>query len=306
MKNTTLVIMAAGIGSRFGTGIKQLAKVGPNDEAIIDYSVYDAVKAGFNKVVFIIRKDIENQFKEVIGNRISKYVDVSYAIQSVDDLPKGYTCPQKRTNPWGTGQAVLSAKDFINEPFAVINADDYYGKEAFELIHNYLVSDKIDANDLNLCLAGFMLKNTLSKNGTVTRAICKEKDGKLTEIKETFEIQQLQNGSIASQNGELDKSAVVSMNMWGCPQKFIETLESEFKAFLDKNLNSTKSEFLIPTIIGDLLKRKALSVDVLKSHDKWFGVTYAEDKEYVKREIKKLVDSGIYPKNLWENSFLSN
>ncbi len=299
MKNTTLVIMAAGIGSRFGNGIKQLAKIGPNDEVIMDYSVYDAVRAGFNKIVFIIRKDIEEQFKEIIGDRISKHVNIRYAIQSVEDLPDGYKCPENRTNPWGTGHAVLSAKDFINEPFAIINADDYYGREAFELIHKYLVSDKLDGSGSNLCLAGFILKNTLSSNGTVTRAICKEEKGKLTEIKETYEIKQLKSGSIVSQNGELDKSSVVSMNMWGCPTKFIETLETEFKAFLDKNLNNTKSEFLVPIIISDLLKRKALTVDVLKSHDKWFGVTYAEDKEYVKSEIKKLVESGVYPEKLW-------
>ena len=299
MKNTTLVIMAAGLGSRFGGGTKQLAKVGPNNEVIMDYSVYDAVRAGFNKVVFIIRKDIEDQFKEIIGDRISKHVNTHYAIQSVEDLPDGYKCPEERTNPWGTGQAVLAAKNFINEPFAVINADDYYGKEAFDLVHEYLVSDKPDKKGLNLCLAGFILENTLSSNGTVTRAICKEANGRLTDIKETYAIQKLQNGSVVSGKDELDKNSVVSMNMWGCPSEFIKTLEEEFKAFLDKNINDTKSEFLVPMIIGDLLKKGALSVDVLKSHDKWFGVTYAEDKEYVKQEIENLVKAGIYPANLW-------
>lgn len=299
MKNTTLVIMAAGLGSRFGNGIKQLAKVGPNDEVIMDYSVYDAVRAGFNKVVFIIRKDIEDQFKQIIGNRISKHVNTKYVIQSLEDLPEGYECPKERANPWGTGQAVLAAKDFINEPFAVINADDYYGKEAFELVHEYLVSDKPKENGLNLCLAGFTLENTLSSNGTVTRAVCKEKHGKLTEINETYEIRQLSNKRVVSKNGELDKDSVVSMNMWGCPPEFIKTLEEEFKVFLDKNINDAKSEFLVPIIIGDLLKRGALSVDVLKSHDKWFGVTYAEDKEYVKQEIEKLVEANVYPANLW-------
>lgn len=299
MKNTTLVIMAAGLGSRFGGGIKQLAKVGPNNEVIMDYSVYDAVRAGFNKVVFIIRKDIEDQFKEIIGDRISKHVNTHYAIQSVEDLPDGYKCPEERTNPWGTGQAVLAAKDFINEPFAVINADDYYGKEAFDLVHEYLVSDKPDKKGLNLCLAGFILENTLSSNGTVTRAICKEANGKLTDIKETYAIQKLENGSVVSGKDELDKNSVVSMNMWGCPSEFIKTLEEKFKAFLDKNINDTKSEFLVPMIIGDLLKKGALSVDVLKSHDKWFGVTYAEDKEYVKQEIESLVEAGVYPANLW-------
>ena len=299
MKKTTLVIMAAGIGSRFGGGIKQLAKVGPNDEVIMDYSVYDAVRAGFNKIVFIIRKDIEEQFKEIIGDRISKHVNIRYAIQSVEDLPDGYKCPESRTNPWGTGHAVLSAKDFINEPFAIINADDYYGKEAFELTHKYLVSDKMSDTGSNLCLAGFILENTLSSNGTVTRAICKEENGKLTEIKETYEIQKLRDGSIVSENDKLDKNSVISMNMWGCPTEFIKTLENEFKRFLDDHIADTKSEFLIPTIIGDLLKKGDLNVDVLKSHDKWFGVTYAEDKEYVKSEIKKLVESGVYPEKLW-------
>ncbi len=298
MKNTTLVIMAAGIGSRFGKGIKQLAKVGPSDEIIMDYSVYDAVRAGFNKIIFIIRKDIEEQFKEAIGDRLSSHVNIEYAFQSIKDLPAGFTCPKERTKPWGTGQAVLSAKSLINEPFAIINADDYYGPEAFKLAHEYLVSEKADKK--SLCLVGFILKNTLSENGTVTRGVCKTDNGKLTDIKETYELERLADGSISSRDDKsISEDAVVSMNMWGCPPEFLDTLEFEFEEFLKEKINEEKAEFLIPILIGKLLKSGSVDVDVLKSHDKWFGVTYAEDKAYVEQEIKKLVDEGVYPENLW-------
>lgn len=301
MKNTTLVIMAAGLGSRFGGGIKQLAKIGPSDEIIMDYSVYDAVKAGFNKIVFIIRKDIEEDFKEIIGNRISKHANIEYAFQSLEDLPDGFSCPADRTKPWGTGQAVLAAKKLVNEPFAIINADDYYGSEAFKKVHDYLVSDELDENALRFCIAGFILKNTLSDNGSVTRGICEVKNDKLVGLEETYDIKRLPDGRVVSGDDEKEVSedSVVSMNMWGCTPVFMDVLEEEFKKFLTEHGTELKSEYLVPILIGELLKQGKVEVDVLKSHDKWFGVTYAEDKAYVESEIRKLVDAGVYPENLW-------
>ncbi len=302
VKNTTLVIMAAGLGSRFGTGIKQLAKIGPSNEIIMDYSVYDAVNAGFNKIVFIIRKDIEEDFKEIIGNRISKHVNIEYAFQALEDLPDGFVCPEGRTKPWGTGQAVLAAKDYVNEPFAIINADDYYGREAFKLVHDYLVSEDFDEQSLRLCLVGFILKNTLSDNGSVTRGVCTAENGKLKSLEETYEIRRLPDGRVVSgedKETEVSENAVVSMNMWGCTPKFMQVLADEFKTFLSEHGSELKSEYLVPILIGELLKKGKVSVDVLESHDKWFGVTYAEDKEYVESEIRKLVDAGVYPDNLW-------
>lgn len=301
---TSLVIMAAGIGSRFGGGIKQLAPVGPSGEIIMDYSVYDAIAAGFNKIVFIIRRDIEADFKEIIGNRIEKIcgkagVEVAYAFQSIDNLPAGFTAPEGRTKPWGTGQAVLSAKDVINEPFAVINADDYYGKEAFKKIHDYLVNE---VTEDAYCMAGFILKNTLSDNGGVTRGVCSvNADGYLTDITETSDIVKTANGAEA--NGkEMDINSFVSMNMWGIHPKYLEILEADFTEFL-KNIsgNEMKAEYLIPVHIGDLLGADKISVKVLKTNDKWFGVTYKEDSESVTNSFKELIANGVYKANLFED-----
>lgn len=300
MKDTTLVIMAAGLGSRFGSGIKQLAKIGPSGEIIMDYSVYDAVKAGFNKIVFIIRKDIEEDFKEIIGNRISKHVNIEYAFQALEDLPAGYECPEGRTKPWGTGQAVLAAKDLVNEPFAIINADDYYGREAFQKVHDYLVREDLDEKSLRFCIAGFILKNTLSDNGSVTRGVCEVENNKLKGLEETYEIKRLPDGRVVSDGGkEISENSVVSMNMWGCTPVFMDVLDDKFKEFLNEHGKELKSEYLVPILIGELLKKGEVEVDVLESHDKWFGVTYAEDKAYVEGEIRKLVDEGVYPANLW-------
>lgn len=300
----TLVVMAAGIGSRFGGGIKQLEPVGPNGEIIMDYSVFDALEAGFNKVVFIIRKDIEKDFKEIIGNKIEKICKVKYAFQEIDNLPEGFVKPDGRTKPWGTGQAVLACKGIVNEPFVVINADDYYGKEAFKNVYDYLCG-KEDKNDSNFCMAGFILKNTLSDNGGVTRGICElSEKNDLINVVETHNILKDENKAyVLGENNEklyLDENAHVSMNMWGLTPKFIEYLDSGFKEFLKNNIDSPKSEYLVPIIIDELLKEKKATVKLLPTNDKWFGVTYKEDKQTVCDAINELIKNGVYKEKLYE------
>ena len=302
--DATLVVMAAGIGSRFGGGIKQLAPVGPGGEIIMDYSIYDAKEAGFNKVVFIIRHDLEKDFKEIIGDRIKKYIDVDYAFQELDDLPKGFTCPKDRTKPWGTGQALLSVKGLVNEPFIVINADDYYGKEGFKVVYDYMKNHmKENGEKLDLCMAGFVLKNTLSDNGGVTRGVCKaDADNKLVDVTETFDIE-LKDGVLSAvdenkQKRDVDLNDIVSMNMWGLTPKFLDILEEGFPKFLKSMTNELKSEYLLPSVIDEAIKSGKASVEVLKSHDKWFGVTYKEDKELVVNSIRALVDKGVYPEKI--------
>ena len=260
MKDTTLVIMAAGIGSRFGGGIKQLEPVGPGGEIIMDYSIYDALQAGFNKVVFIIRKDLEKDFKEVIGNRIEKIVKAEYAFQELDDLPMGFKRPEERKKPWGTGQAVLSIKGLVNEPFLVINADDYYGKEGIRKIHDYLVNEMDESSQVyDLCMSGFLLANTLSKNGGVTRGVCQiDDDSFLKKVTETYEIQRYGSGiSARDESGRpvaVDIGCHVSMNMWGIPASFLDELERGFPEFLaGLKEGDVKSEYLLPRIIDKLV-----------------------------------------------------
>ncbi len=304
MTKTALVIMAAGIGSRFGGGIKQLEPVGPGGEIIMDYSIHDAIKAGFNKIIFIIREDIKKDFKEVIGDRIEAVcqrlgVEVAYAYQRLSDVPDGVTVPEGRKKPWGTGQAVLSCRDIINEPFVVINADDYYGKEAFVKIHDYIVNYTPDKPG-DLCMAGFILKNTLSENGGVTRGICKvDGTGSLTDVVETSDIVKTETG--AEVNGvPVDADSYVSMNMWGLTPDFIRMLEDGFKEFF-KGIdgNELKAEYLIPIYIGSLLRNGKVSVKVLETNDKWFGVTYKEDKPFVVESFRKLIADGEYDTDLF-------
>lgn len=301
----TLVIMAAGIGSRFGEGIKQLAPVGANGEIIMDYSIYDAIRAGFKKVVFIIRKDIEKEFKEVIGDRISKVLDVSYAYQELENIPKEYSVPKDRKKPWGTGQAVLSIKGIVNEPFAVINADDYYGTEGFKAIYDYLSNETQDNDVYNCCMAGFILKNTLSDNGGVSRGVCTvDNDGYLKNVVETFEIE-YKNGELVAKDEEgnpvdLDSEQVVSMNMWGLPNNFLSELEKGFEEFLGSiTEKDIKKEYILPLVIDKCIKEKKAKVKVLKTSDKWFGVTYKEDKEKVVESIRELIKKGVYPEKLF-------
>ncbi len=295
--NTTLAIMAAGIGSRFGGGIKQLEPVGPNGEIIMDYSVHDALEAGFDKIVFIIRHDLERDFRDVIGNRIEKVCNVEYAFQELDLLPEGFDNSRGRTKPWGTGQAIIACKDVIHEPFAIINADDYYGREAFGKVHDFL----INTEPKKYCGAGFILKNTLSENGGVTRGICKvDADMRLTDIVETKDIVRTGSG-IVSAAGPVDANAYVSMNMWGVTPEYIGILERGFKEFLSRiGPDDVKSEFLIPIYMDELIKSGEISVTMLETTDKWFGVTYKEDKESVVNSFRELYARGIYTDKLYE------
>ncbi len=305
MTKTALVIMAAGIGSRFGGGIKQLAPVGPSGEIIMDYSVHDAIKAGFNKIVFIIRKDIEADFREVIGDRIEKVcekagVEVAYAFQSLTDIPEGENVPDGRTKPWGTAQAVLTCKDIVTEPFAIINADDYYGKEAYRNIHDFLVGYTPDAPDA-FCMAGFKLGNTLSDEGGVTRGICNvDGNGYLTELVETTDIVKTPDGAMAG-DAVLDANVSVSMNMFGFTPQFFSRLEDGFSEFFKTTAkeNPIKGEFLIPIYVGELLKRGEVSVKVIPTSDKWFGVTYQADKPKVMRAFAELLERGEYGADLF-------
>lgn len=306
MKKTALVIMAAGLGSRFGEGIKQLAKVGPAGEIIMEYSIHDALEAGFNKVVFIIRKDIEKEFKEIIGDKIEKITEVAYVYQDLKDLPEGFSCPEDRTKPWGTGQAVLAAKKAIQEPFLVINADDYYGKEAFGKIHDYLVEEKEASEKMDICMAGFILKNTLSDNGGVTRGVCAlNPDRKLVGITETYNIQKTEEGPAAvdKETGEknyLDAQTLVSMNMWGFQPEFMEVLEKGFSEFLaEVQPGDIKKEYLLPGVVDQMIKEGKAEVSVLKTHDTWFGVTYQEDKKIVMKSFKELEEKGVYTNPLF-------
>lgn len=305
MKKTALVIMAAGIGSRFGKGIKQLAPVGPNGEIIMDYSIHDALEAGFNKVVFIIRKDLEEEFRRVIGERIEKITEVEYAFQALEDLPAGFEKPADRTKPWGTGQAVLAAKAVLNEPFMVINADDYYGKEAYVKVHDYLIQEQPDDGILHICMAGFRLGNTLSDNGSVTRGVCHIENGALTGVTETHDIYKTENGAESrSEEGQavpLDVNSLVSMNMWGLTPQFMDVLEEGFVKFLSEiKPGDIKKEYLLPEMIDMLIKAGKAKVDVLDTKDTWFGVTYQEDKASVTAAFEKLVKDGVYPENLYK------
>ncbi|MEY8338666.1 sugar phosphate nucleotidyltransferase [Lachnospiraceae bacterium 62-35] len=307
MKETTLVIMAAGIGSRFGGGIKQLEPVGPGGEIIMDYSIHDALEAGFNKIIFIIRKDLEKDFKEIIGKRIEKVAKVEYAFQEIDDLPQGFTKPDNRKKPWGTGQAVLCIKGMVNGPFLVINADDYYGKEGFRKIHDYMEKQMDQGRGFyQICMGGFILKNTLSENGGVTRGVCQvNSDGTLKDVTETFHIQMKEDGTLDAFDEQGKPVAIrpsqhVSMNMWGLPAEFLDELERGFPEFLaGLKEGDVKSEYLLPKVIDALIKSGRARVAVLETQDKWFGVTYREDKEAVEASIRKLIQEGVYPEKLF-------
>lgn len=308
---TSLVIMAAGIGSRFGGGIKQLEPVGMHGEIIMDYSIHDAIEAGFNKIIFIIRKDIEEAFREVIGERIEAIckklnVEIDYAFQAMDDLPEGVKLPKDRTKPWGTGQAVLACKGLIKEPFAVINADDYYGKESFFKLHDFL-EEYTPEKPTDFCAAGFILKNTLSENGGVTRGVCQvNENGYLTGIDETKNIVKVGNkAAVQKEDGQepIDENSHVSMNMWGLTPEFVGLLEEGFVEFFENikgdEAKELKGEYLLPIYIDELLKKGKVSVRLLETKDKWFGVTYKEDKPVVVESFAKLIADGVYQKDLF-------
>lgn len=305
-KEITLVIMAAGIGSRFGQKIKQLEPVGPSGELIIDYSVYDAVRAGFNHIVFVIRKDIEALVREKIGDRLSKHVKISYAFQEKTDIPVRKELGKIRKKPWGTGQAVLSAKSIINGPFAVINADDFYGAEAYRIIYDYLANAHNNGKSVpEYAMCGFKIKNTLSENGTVTRGICTVENGFLKGLEETKEIKRRENGRITGvYNGatkEIGDEAAASMNMWCFTGEYMGTLSEQFVDFLGKvdENNVDSGEFLVPIAVDELLAGGKCTVRVLPTDSKWFGMTYAEDVEAVKASLREYVEKGIYAEKLW-------
>ncbi len=298
---TSLVIMAAGIGSRFGKGIKQLEPVGPGGEIIMDYSIHDALEAGFDRVVFIIRKDLEADFREIIGNRIEKICPVAYAFQEKDDLPAGFTCPPDRKKPWGTGQAVLACKDIVKEPFLVINADDYYGKEGFRLAHEFLLQHAGDGN--RFCMPGFILKNTLSENGAVTRGVCRVENGLLKSVAETSGLVHDGEGAAVEEDGKrtpIDPQSIVSMNMWALTPDFFEELERGFVDFLSAlKPEDIKAEYLLPRVIDSMIQRGTATVSVLTTNDRWFGVTYQEDKYAVIESFKALHAAGVYTEPLY-------
>jgi dTDP-glucose pyrophosphorylase len=293
----TLVIMAAGMGSRYG-GLKQIDPVGPSGEIVLDYSVYDAIQAGFGKVVFIIRPDIEEAFREVIGTKLEGVIDVDYVFQTLEKIPENFPISGKRVKPWGTGQAVLMAKEVVKEPFAVINADDFYGRETFEVIGKQLAATDVDSTDFSM--VGFYIKNTLSTNGSVARGYCDVQDGKLATVTEYFEIERKDDGIIRHAAGEMNDDDMVSMNTWGFTPKLFEFLEHGFIQFLEREGGELKSEYLLPELVDGLIQNGEATVDVLPSGEKWMGVTYTEDKPEVMAGIRALVDAGVYPENLWK------
>ncbi len=290
----TLLILAAGVGSRYG-GLKQLDPVGPNGEVIMDYSVFDAVRAGFGKVVFVIRHDFEDQFKEKIGDKYANQIQVEYAFQELDDLPEGFSIPEGRTKPWGTSHAVLAARNIINESFAMINADDFYGKEAYEKLSEHLRKTDVDSTDWSM--VGFKLENTLSEFGGVTRGVCEIEEGLLKKVVENFEIRK-EGDSIVSSAGKLPGGVLASMNFWGFTPALFQMLEKDFVAFLKNYGKEMKSEYLIPTSVDEYINAGKATLEVLASDSKWFGVTYPDDKPFVQGSIKALVDGGIYPEQL--------
>ena len=293
MTDISLLVMAAGMGSRYG-GLKQLDAVGPSGETIIDYSVYDAIQAGFNKVVFIIRKDFEDEFKSQITDKYSGKIQVEFAFQDLHDLPDGFTCPEGRNKPWGTGHAILAAADLIHEPFVAINGDDFYGRESFKVVADYYLSG---ADDFSM--VAFQLDKTLSTFGGVTRGLCTVKEGKLDTVIETGELQRKEQGVTSDRNIKLDGSEPVSMNVWGFTPVLFKYLKTMFVEFLNDEGNELKSEYLIPSVVNDLIKSGREDVHVLRSASSWFGVTYKDDRPFVMGEIQKLIDRGTYPKQLF-------
>lgn len=297
----TLVIMAAGIGSRYG-GLKQIDPIGPSGEIVLDYSVYDAIRAGFGKVVFIIRPDIEADFKQVVGNKLEGKIDVEYVFQTLEDLPEGFSVPAGRAKPWGTGQAVLAARSVVNEPFAVINADDFYGRESFAVLAKKLSAMEVESPDC--CMVGFYIKNTLSPNGGVARGYCDVEGGKLTSIVERFDIERREDGVIRyDEDGRLEEMAdeeMVSMNTWGFSPRLFGFLGKGFVEFLGRRGDELKSEYLLPELIDGMIKKGETTVTVLPTNEMWMGVTYSEDKPQVMAGIRALVDAGTYPENLWD------
>ena len=293
MKDITLLIMAAGMGSRYG-GLKQLDSVGPNKETIIDYSVYDAIRAGFNKIVFVIRKEFQNEFRSIITDKFSGKIQVEFAFQELANLPYGFSCPADREKPWGTGHAILTTKDLINEPFVAINGDDFYGLESFNVVAEYYQNSGEDFS-----MVAFQLNNTLSEFGSVTRGLCTLNGDKLDSVIETSGLRLSKRGMQSDRDILLNGKEPVSMNMWGFTPDLFSFLESMFKNFMEEEGSELKSEFLIPSVLNSLIQNNKKSVYILHSSAKWFGVTYKKDKPNVIEEIKNLIVRGVYPEKLF-------
>ena len=308
MKKPVLVVMAAGMGSRYG-GLKQIDPVDKEGHIIMDFSIYDAVRAGFKKVVFIIKKENEADFKAAIGDRMSKIVEVAYVFQDLNNLPEGYSVPEGRVKPWGTGHAILSCLDEVDGPFAVINADDYYGSHAFQMAYDFL-SQNEDGDTYSYMMVGYKLENTLTDNGHVARGVCvTDEEGHLIKINERTHIEKREGGAAYTEDDgktwvEIPEGSTVSMNMWGFSASILKELKDRFAKFLDENLegNPLKCEYFLPFVVDELLTEKKATVKVLKSMDKWYGVTYKEDKPVVVAAIQKLKDEGLYPQKRWEES----
>lgn len=305
MKRPALVVMAAGMGSRY-SGLKQIDPVGKNGEIIIHFSLFDAYNAGFRKVVFIIKKELEVDFRKVIGDRVSKNMEVVYAFQDINDLPDGYTVPEGRIKPWGTGHAILACRNLIDEPFAVINADDYYGKNAYKLIYDYLVQTEDDLQ-YQYAMVGYTIENTLTDHGHMARGVCvTSEDGYLQDIHERTHIEKRESAPKYTEDGEnwvtIPEGSTVSMNLWGFSPSILKELEKNFPTFLDKALaeNPTKGEYFLPMVVDTLLKEKKAVVKVLNSTDRWYGVTYREDKPMIVEAITRMQETGVYPEKLWE------
>ena len=303
MKEPQLVVMAAGIGSRYG-GLKQIDPIGPSGEIIIDYSLFDALQAGFKRIVFIISKGIEEAFKEKMNGTIARKADVTYVLQEIDNLPAGYTVPAGRKKPWGTGHALLCAKDVIDAPSAAINADDFYGAESFRILYNFLKDCKDTDERYTFCMVGYDLENTLTEHGHVARGICTVSDeGYLSEIVERTKIQTFADGPKFTEDDEnwvaLAPDSIVSMNMWGFTPGYYRELENRFGKFLKENDQNLKAEYFIPTVVNELLVEKKATVAVLSTKDKWFGVTYQKDRPVVVDAVSKLIQRGVYPERLW-------
>lgn len=286
--NATLIVMAAGMGSRFG-GLKQIEPIGPKGEALLDFSVYDAKEAGFNKVVFVIKHAIEKDFKDTVGKRIEKIIDVDYVYQETDKLPEGFVCPKDREKPWGTGHAIYCCKDIVDTPFAVINADDYYGKSAFKAIYGHLKNESGDYS-----MVGFRLKNTLTENGTVSRGVCNVENGYLTGITERTKIKDCKYTEDGENWTALAEDTLVSMNMWGFTTDIFDYLGRDFNEFLKNFISVPKSEFYLPSVVADLISKDIKKVKVLIAEDKWYGVTYKEDKEQVVKALREKIENGEY------------
>lgn len=306
MKKPALMIMAAGIGSRYG-GLKQIEAIGPNGEIIMDYSIYDALRAGFGKIVFIINRKIEEAFRSKMGDKIDKIADTAYVFQDVSEVPEGFEVPQQRVKPWGTGHAVLSSRHVVDTPFAVINADDFYGSGTYQVLYDHLRKAEKSCEKPEYYMAGFQLEKTLTENGDVARGVCTVNGaGYLEEVHERTRIKRFGDKTRYTEDGEnwieIPKGSLVSMNAWGFTPDFLKELEAGFPKFLSQNKdNLMKAEYFLPGIVNDLVYQKKASVKVLPCSERWYGVTYQEDKPMVKEAIGSMVKQGVYPDDLWRD-----